>query len=163
MADYVDNKRFLEELIKYKESCAVAEAAGEEVPIPNNFIGKSVMDMSKAIATKPNFSGYPFLEEMIFDGIENCLTAIKSFDPTKSTNPFGYFSKVIWWAFLRRIEKEKKQLYIKFKMSRSAVIPTYDGEHTNINLDAQYMDDFIRDYEERMEKKKQNASSNRNG
>jgi DNA-directed RNA polymerase specialized sigma24 family protein len=65
---------------------------------------------------KPNFINYSYREEMISDGIENCLQYIDNFDPTKSNNPFAYFTQIIYYAFLRRIAKEKKQSYIKGKL-----------------------------------------------
>ena len=52
---------------------------------------------------------------MIADGIENCLQYFNNFDPSKSNNPFAYFTQIIYFAFLRRIQKEKKQLYVKYK------------------------------------------------
>lgn len=157
MSNYIDNEKFLQAVIEYNKSCAEAEAKGEELPIIPNYIGQAFLDISDGIASKPNFSGYPFIEDMKNDGTENCLTALKNFDPDKSTNPFGYFTRVVWWAFLRRIEKEKKQLYIKFKASQSGLMhgDTFDGdEHMVINLDNDYVNNFIQDYEDKLEKKK---------
>jgi hypothetical protein len=69
------------------------------------------------LSQKPNFANYPFKEEMIGDGIENCLMYAHNFNPRKSKNPFSYFTQIIYFAFLRRIEKEKKQAYVKLKMT----------------------------------------------
>ena len=57
-----------------------------------------------------------FRDDMISDGIENCVQYIHNFDPAKSKNPFAYFTQIIHYAFLRRIQKEKKQLDIKTKI-----------------------------------------------
>ena len=99
---------------------------------------------------------------MISDGLENAIQAIGNFNPEKSSNPFAYFTQIIWYAFLRRIDKEKKQLYIKHKvtensvMSGTAVEGTDDeGSPTYIDLDNEYMTNFVRQYEKKMEDKRQ--------
>jgi len=112
---YIDNKRFLDEIIKYKKE--VRKAKREDLPKPgvNNYIGKCFMDIAENLAKKPNFANYPFKEEMIGDAVENCMMYTTNFDPNKSKNPFAFFTQIIFYAFLRRIQKEKKQLYIKMK------------------------------------------------
>lgn len=154
--NYINNKDFLAALIDHKQKVETAQAEGLEPPVPSDYIGKCIMQISTRLATKPNFSGYIFKEEMIFDGIENGIAAIKSFNPDKYDNPFAYFTTIIYYAFLRRIEKEKKQLYIKYKYSEQQLMlgDTYDGDHAVINLDTDHMEDFIRDYEEKLEEKK---------
>lgn len=112
---YIDNKKFLEEIIKYKKE--VNKAKRENLPKPgvNNYIGQCFMDIAENLAKKPNFANYPFKEEMIGDAVENCMMYTTNFDPAKSKNPFAFFTQIIFYAFLRRIQKEKKQLYIKMK------------------------------------------------
>ena len=112
---YIDNKKFLEEIIKYKKE--VKKAKRENLPKPgvNNYIGQCFMDIAENLAKKPNFANYPFKEEMIGDAVENCIMYTTNFDPAKSKNPFAFFTQIIFYAFLRRIQKEKKQLYIKMK------------------------------------------------
>lgn len=112
---YIDNKKFLEEIIKYKKE--VKKAKRENLPKPgvNNYIGQCFMDIAENLAKKPNFANYPFKEEMIGDGVENCMMYTTNFDTAKSKNPFAFFTQIIFYAFLRRIQKEKKQLYIKMK------------------------------------------------
>jgi hypothetical protein len=73
------------------------------------------MDIAENLAKKPNFANYPFKEEMIGDAVENCMMYTTNFDPSKSKNPFAFFTQIIFYAFLRRIQKEKKHLYIKMK------------------------------------------------
>ena len=73
------------------------------------------MKIAEGLSHKPNFINYPHREEMIGDGIENCLMYFNNFDPEKSKNPFSYFTQIIYFAFLRRIAKEHKQLYVKYK------------------------------------------------
>jgi len=110
---YIDNKKFLEEIINYKKE--VKKAKRENLPKPgvNNYIGQCFMDIAENLAKKPNFANYPFKEEMIGDAVENCMMYTTNFDPAKSKNPFAFFTQIIFYAFLRRIQKEKKQLYIK--------------------------------------------------
>ena len=116
--NYVNNKDLLAALIDYREKCAEADNSGDPMPQVPEYIGKCIMMIAQRLATRPNFSGYMYKEEMISDGIENCLQYIRNFNPDKSQNPFAYFTQIIWYAFLRRISKEKKQMYIKFKASQ---------------------------------------------
>lgn len=158
--NYVNNKDLLEALIKYKEACREAEDAGDPLPRVPDYIGKCIYQIATRLATKPNFSGYSYKEDMISDGIENCLLYIGNFNPEKSQNPFAYFTQIIWYAFLRRIQKEKKQMYIRFKSSQNmlATGDTYSGgEEVNLNLttSADYMNSFIEDFEDKLKKDKE--------
>ena len=113
---YVNNKEFLEALIVFKAKCAAAKEAGEQRPQISNYIGDCFMKIATHLSYKPNFVNYMFREDMISDGIENCVQYIENFNPEKSKNPFAYFTQIIYYAFLRRIQKEKKQLEIKGKI-----------------------------------------------
>ena len=107
---YVNNPDFLAALIKYKEDAAI----NPDTPVPN-YIGECFLKIANHLSRKPNFIGYTFRDEMISDGIENCVMYFRNFDPEKSKNPFAYFTQMIYYAFLRRIMREKKQLYVKYK------------------------------------------------
>jgi hypothetical protein len=113
---YVNNKQLLEALIVYRTK--VAEAKEKEMPKPRitNYLGECFLKIATHLSYKPNFVNYMFREDMISDGIENCVQYIHNFDPAKSSNPFAYFTQIIHYAFLRRIQKEKKQLEIKTKI-----------------------------------------------
>lgn len=113
---YVDNKDFLQALIIYKNEVKKAEEYGLPRPMISNYIGECFLKMAQHLAFKPNFVNYMFKEDMISDGIENCVQCVTNFNPERSTNPFAYFTQVIYYAFLRRIQKEKKQLEIKSKI-----------------------------------------------
>jgi DNA-directed RNA polymerase specialized sigma subunit len=113
---YIDNKKFLASLIEYRSSCAEAQKKGEEDPIIPNYIGECFIKIANHLCFKTNFINYSFRDDMVSDGIENCLVAVKKFDPTKSENPFAYFTQIVYFAFIRRIQKEKKQQSIKYKM-----------------------------------------------
>tara|TARA_Y100001970_G_scaffold90779_1_gene114499 strand:- start:2413 stop:2880 length:468 start_codon:yes stop_codon:yes gene_type:complete len=113
---YVNNKEFLAAIIAYKDSIALAEARGEAKPRITNYLGECFLKIATHLSYKPNFVNYMFKEDMICDGIENCVQYINNFNPEKSKNPFAYFTQIIHYAFLRRIQKEKKQLEIRQKI-----------------------------------------------
>ena len=113
---YVNNKELLQALIVYREK--VAHAKDNDLPKPRitNYLGECFLKVATHLSYKPNFVNYMFRDDMISDGIENCVQYIHNFDPEKSRNPFAYFTQIIHYAFLRRIQKEKKQLDIKTKI-----------------------------------------------
>ena len=113
---YVNNKQLLEALIVYRAK--VAHAKENDLPKPRitNYLGECFLKIATHLPYKPNFVNYMFRDDMISDGIENCVQYIHNFDPEKSRNPFAYFTQIIHYAFLRRIQKEKKQLEIKTKI-----------------------------------------------
>jgi len=113
---YVNNKQLLEALIVYREKVAYAKENDLEKPRITNYLGECFLKIATHLSYKPNFVNYMFRDDMISDGIENCVQYIHNFDPEKSRNPFAYFTQVIHYAFLRRIQKEKKQLDIKTKI-----------------------------------------------
>ena len=113
---YVNNKEFLEALVVFKAKCSAAKEAGAPRPQISNYIGECFLKIATHLSYKPNFVNYMFREDMICDGIENCVQYIENFNPEKSKNPFAYFTQIIYYAFLRRIQKEKRQLEIKNKI-----------------------------------------------
>ena len=157
--NYVNNRDLLDALIVYKEKIREAEDSGDEIPRVPDYIGKCIYQIATRLATKPNFSGYSYKEDMISDGIENCLQYIHNFNPEKSQNPFAYFTQIIWYAFLRRIAKEKKQMYIRFKASQNMLSSgnTYESDEIklNLNTNAQYINDFIENFEDKLTKDKE--------
>lgn len=112
---YVSNEEFLNALIDYRKKVKEAQAANKSKPIISNYIGECFLKIAEHLSRKPNFISYSFRDEMISDGVENCIQYIDNFDPEKSKNPFAYFTQIIYYAFIRRIQKEKKQLYVKYK------------------------------------------------
>ena len=113
---YVNNKEFLSAIVEYKEKVALAAERGEEKPRITNYLGECFLKIATHLSFKPNFVNYMFKDDMVCDGIENCVQYINNFNPEKSKNPFAYFTQIIHYAFLRRIQKEKKQLEIKTKI-----------------------------------------------
>ena len=126
MANYVDNQRFLEEMITFQKGIAVAKENSTELPQCPEYIGECFLKIAQRLSFRPNFINYAFREEMISDGIENCLQYIYNFNPEKSKNPFAYFTQIIYYAFIRRIQKEKKQQHIKHKMIDSVEYKTHE-------------------------------------
>ena len=115
-AHYVDNKVFLQAMKEWKEKCDEAEQMGEEKPRVSNYIGECFLKIANGLSHKPNFMNYTFKDDMVSDGIENCLQYIHNFNPEKSNNPFAYFTQIIYYAFIRRIQREKKQTHVKHKL-----------------------------------------------
>ena len=113
---YVDNKKFLQAMTEYRNSRILAEEEGKKRPQVTNYIGECYLKIANHLSYRPNFINYTYRDDMISDGIENCLQYMDNFDPEKSKNPFAYFTQIIYYAFIRRIQKEKKQQQVKQKM-----------------------------------------------
>ena len=142
---YVNNKEFLEALVVYAEKIKNSknqyyEKHGEyptdkqqwegKPRIPN-YIGECFLKIATHLSYKPNFVNYMFRDDMISDGIENCVQYIHNFNPKKSENPFAYFTQIIYYAFLRRIQREKRQLEIKNKiLERSGFSEVFTDDNT---------------------------------
>ena len=122
---YVDNKLFLQAMIEFKDKCAKAEKRKRKPPPVTDYIGSCFLKIANHLSYRPNFINYTFRDDMISDGIENCLQYLKNFNPDKSNNPFAYFTQIIYYAFIRRIQKEKKQSNIKYRMIEQANIDEF--------------------------------------
>ena len=128
---YVNNKEFLAALIKYREDKEIALIQGKPKPPIPRYIGECFLRIANHLSFKPNFVNYMFKEDMISDGIENCVQYIHNFNPEKSQNPFAYFTQIIHYAFLRRIQREKRQLEIKNKiLERSGFSEVFADDNT---------------------------------
>jgi len=158
---YVDNKKLLEELTKYRNS--VQEAIRENKPKPrlSNYVGECILLIANKLSNRPNFNNYPFKDEMISDGIENCLMYIDNFDPKKSSNPFAYITQIVYFAFLRRITREKKHLYTKHKLIERSMVHNEFITQSEWNerdeqnyFENEHMNDFVKAFEETIVKKK---------
>lgn len=115
---YIDNSTLLDEMKKHRNAVQEYKAnnsVGVKPRVPES-VGKAILMIAERLSTKPNFAGYSYRDEMISDGIENCLTYLDNFDPAKSSNPFAYFTQIIFYAFIRRIQREKKQAYVKMQL-----------------------------------------------
>jgi len=117
---YVNNKEFLAAMIEFKKSVNEALEKKKERPPVTDYIGSCFLKIANHLSYRPNFINYTFRDDMISDGIENCLQYLDNFNPEKSNNPFAYFTQIIYYAFIRRIQKEKKQVTIKQKLIMEA-------------------------------------------
>lgn len=161
--NYVNNAEFYAAMVQYKKDCREAEDAGDDPPIIPNYIGTCLYEIANRLSYKPNFINYSYRDDMIADGLENAVIAINNFDPDKSRNPFAYFTQIIYFAFIRRIQKEKKQLYVKHKVIENSVVmgTAVEGSDNGgddvtgyIDLKNDYMNDFVKNFEESLERKK---------
>ena len=161
---YVYNKKIHQAMKDWKESCIEAEEAGEEKPHLTNYIGECFLKIANGLSYRPNFINYTYRDEMISDGIENCLQYVKNFNPEKSKNPFAYFTQIIYYAFLRRIAKEKKQSHIKNKMIEREAYDAYttmEGDTNIYHVDGIDLASFLP--EEDVYKPKKKESSKKKG
>lgn len=147
--NYIDNNKMYEDLVVYKQKYREAKKNGTELPRLSNYLGECLMMIAERLSTRPQFVSYIFREEMIADAIENSIVYVHNFDEKKYNNPFGYFTQIIWYAFLRRIYKEKRQLYIKHKISENNML--FDGNFDDnisaddIDLDSKLFNDMFVD------------------
>lgn len=157
---YINNEDFLRALVDYKTACLEAEKENKPKPNIPNYIGECFMKIAEGLSHKPNFINYTYRDEMIADGIENCLMYFENFDPNKSKNPFAYFTQVIYFAFLRRIQKEKKQLYVKYKATEMfGVLDEFEMMESEDGTTKQFemyenIAEFIETYEDNKKAKK---------
>ena len=162
MANYVDNKQLYAVILDYKAKVAEAKANETTKPQIPNYVGECILLIAQRLSTKPNFVNYSYRDEMVSDGIENCISYFDNFDPAKSDNPFAYFTQIIYYAFLRRIQKEKKQVYIKHKATENSMlfnelVEQGEGEDLSfspVDFDSENVSDFIKAFEEGIDKKK---------
>jgi DNA-directed RNA polymerase specialized sigma subunit len=142
---YVDNKKFLVAMTEYRELRIKAEEENKKRPQVTNYIGECYLKIANHLSYRPNFINYTYRDDMISDGIENCLQYMDNFDPAKSKNPFAYFTQIIYYAFIRRIQKEKKQQQVKQKMianfGEEQMMDQLDGDDTQYQSQ---MLDFLR-------------------
>jgi DNA-directed RNA polymerase specialized sigma subunit len=162
---YVDNQLFLEQITEYRNLVLSNKESGAERPRVPEYIGTCLFKIATHLARKPNFANYTFREDMVSDGVENCLLYIDNFDPSKGGNPFAYFTQIIYYAFLRRIQKEKKHLYIKYKSMENEIINTLVENNGEEEVTSQlnsmmhdsysehFISDFINTFEETKRKK----------
>jgi hypothetical protein len=157
---YINNADFLKALIDYRLACDEAKRNDKQDPIVPNYIGECFIKIAEHLSRKPNFVSYSFRDEMIADGIENCIMYFRNFNPDKSTNPFAYFTQIIYFAFLRRITREKKQLYVKYKATEQFGIldegEMYEDSEGNMQQFVMYdnIAEFIHTFEENKKAKK---------
>ena len=149
---YVNNADFSSAVVEYVKEVRKAKANNEQLPIVTNYIASCFLKIAEGLSHKSNFIRYTYREEMVMDAVENCLKAIENYNLETATrtgkpNAFAYFTQITWYAFLRRIAKEKKQQDIKLKYLTSSGLETFvevEGD-TLANTVAQQFVDFLKD------------------
>ena len=168
---YVDNKVFLQAMTEWKALCKIAEEKQKDLPKEErtkpqvtNYIGECFLKIATHLGYRPNFINYTYREEMVSDGIENCLQYAQNFNPEKSKNPFAYFTQIIYYAFLRRIAKEKKQTHVRNKLIETSSYQswvTMEGDDTGYSVSG--FDPTVMLPEEDVYKPKKKISSEKKG
>jgi hypothetical protein len=158
--NYINNKKMQEAFRDHREKVRLAKEKGLPEPPLSNYIGECFMLIANNLAKRGNFSGYSYIDEMKDDGIENCIIGAHNYDPDKGDNPLAYFTQTIWFAFLRRIEKEKIQSYVKYKLLQNMHINgeltdgnSEDFKSLDIKVDNEFADQIVTDFEEKKRKK----------
>ena len=119
-AHYINNKEFSLAVVEYVKTANVAKSNDKPVPKVTDYIARCFIKIAEGLSHRPNFVRYTYREEMVMDAVENCLRAINNYNIETATrtgkpNAFSYFTQICYFAFIRRIAKEKKQQDIKFK------------------------------------------------
>lgn len=142
--NFLDNKEFYQAIVNHRAICARADEAGEPRPVLPRYIGKCFLDIAEHLSMRPNFSNYMYRQDMVMDAVENCVLYWHRFDPERSKNPFSYFTQVCWYAFIRRIGKEKKQIEICDKIiSRSGFEELFESDAMGNTADYNSIKDAV--------------------
>lgn len=164
--NYIDNKQFLKEMVAWRKALRKAKREGMPKPRIPEYVGECFMKIAENLSHKPNFLSYTFREEMISDAIENCVMYAENFNPAKSKNPFAYFTQIVYYAFLRRIQREKKQLYVKYKSTEvHGVLDEFDQMEDGTGYTRQFemydnISEFIQNFEDAKARKKAKQKRN---
>lgn len=158
---YVNNKDFYQAICDYRE--VLKQKPEARIP---EYIGVCIFKICERLSTKPNFVAYPFRDEMISDGVENCIRAVTLFDPEKTNNPFAYFTQIAWNAFIRRISHEKREQYIKHKNMQHMFLvgevqsgsqQEWDSTGVNQIKNNEPSNDIIANFESKLQKQKKHS------
>ena len=164
---YVDNVKFYQACLAYRNAVIAAEEAGKPKPKIPDYIGSCLLKIATKLSYSRNFINYPYREEMVGDGVENCILYFHNFDPIKYNNPFAYFTTTVYYAFLRRIHREKKQLYVKHKVMMNQIdeglADNIEGENDSdfgLEIDKKmtdnnFMNEFVNNFEEKAKQRRE--------
>jgi hypothetical protein len=157
--EYVNNKRFFDEIVAYQKRVEEAKEKGLDLPRIPDYIGQCLLKIAERLSTKPNFINYSFRDDMIADAVENGILYFHDFDPEKSQNPFAYFTQITYYAFIRRINKEEKNRYTIYKNFQETITNTSDSNYLldgdDNHLISTTMYDNINVFMEKFEKKEE--------
>lgn len=158
--NYVDNKLFLKEITAYRKAVRKAKREKAVKPRIPEYVGQCFMLIAENMSHKYNFLTYSWRDEMVSDAIENCVMYADNFNPAKSKNPFAYFSQIVYYAFLRRIQREKKQLYVKYKSTElHGILDDFNQMESDDGMTRQFeqydnISEFIQKFEDAKAAKK---------
>ena len=157
---YVNNREFSQAVVDYCEDVSAAKSAGNEIPIVPNYIAECFLRIAEGLSHKSNFIRYTYREEMVMDAVENCLKAIENYNveaATRTGNPnaFAYFTQISWFAFLRRIAKEKKQQDVKLKYLSQSGLEDFIVSNTSDTASVQAVQAFVDTLKDRIDKVKE--------
>lgn len=155
---YVDKKKLLEDIRDYQKKC-VGEDRSQHPQIPDS-IGRAILNIATGLARKPRWNRYTYKDEMINDAVMTCLAAVLKFNPDKSDNPFSYFTQCCHFAFIGRLNHERKLTYSRMKYTQNFSIESDLSESsmsTKIDTMNDYAQGYVKEYEEMIEQKKERA------
>jgi predicted lipid-binding transport protein (Tim44 family) len=156
---YVNNAEFSQAVVEYVEKSNAAKANNEQIPIIPDYIAQCFLRIAEGLSHKSNFIRYTYREEMVMDAVENCLKAIGNYDLEAATrtgkpNAFAYFTQITWYAFLRRIAKEKKQQDVKLKYLTQSGIENFIDNELGDDMSNQVVGAFVDTLRDRIDKVK---------
>jgi hypothetical protein len=156
---YVNNKQFSAAVVEYCERVAWCKKKGDPKPVVPNYVAECFLKIAEGLSHKANFVRYTYREEMVMDAVENCLKAIENYDvetATRTGNPnaFAYFTQISWYAFLRRIQREKKQQDIKLKYIAEAGVEAFLDGHSDQERDYSNVVPFVEVLRQRIDQVK---------
>ena len=154
---YVNNREFSEAVVSYCSTVAEAKNSNEPLPVVPDYIAQCFLRIAEGLSHKSNFVRYTYREEMVMDAVENCLKAIENYNLEAATrtgkpNAFAYFTQITWYAFLRRIAKEKKQQDIKLKYLTKSGIENFIDNELGDETSQQVVGAFVDTLRDRIEK-----------
>lgn len=140
---YLDDKALYKTMVEYLDK--LKENPNTQIP---NSIGKAILLICENLATRGNFRDYSYIDEMKDDAVEDCVRAIKNFDPINYFKPYSYFTRIAWFAFLQRIKLEKEENYVKHK--------SFQNMHLldDVEIASDLSDKVIGEFEENLKKGK---------
>ena len=157
---YVNNKEFSQAVVDYVRTLNEAQDKEEKLPIVPNYIASCFLKIAEGLSHKSNFIRYTYREEMVMDAVENCLRAIENYNveaATRTGNPnaFAYFTQISWYAFLRRIAKEKKQQDVKLKYLSQSGLEEYIATNQEDKQSIQVVRAFVDQLKDRIDRVKE--------
>ena len=160
---YVNNKEFSQAVVDYVRELNEAQSKEEKLPVVPNYIASCFLKIAEGLSHKSNCSRYTYREEMVMDAVENCLRAIENYNveaATRTGNPnaFAYFTQISWYAFLRRIAKEKKQQDVKLKYLSQSGLEEYIATNQDDTQSVQVVRAFVDQLKDRIDKVKEKDS-----